>query len=108
MNSINHLANDRRLDLARWGSPCYWSSGQGSDLKTYPIEMQLLDDGKSALLPAWDEESGEWHIGFEWSEPRDITEVLITYLGKEGMCHSGIVKVEYWNKNWPVNNPERH
>lgn len=104
---MGNIKTSEFMNLVEWGEAFYWNDGQGKDLNSYPIKPQIGDEGNSIWLPVKDEKTGEWHLGFEWSEPRDIQGVLFTCLNEACQCRPLDFKVEYWNKNWPIPNPER-
>ena len=98
---------NRAVNLIEWGKAYYWNNAQGSALRYYPIKPQTLDGGKKVWLPQWSEEAGEWHLGFEWEEPREVAGVEIIYSGMESMPRLQDVKIQYWNSSWPTPMPER-
>jgi len=101
--------NNRRkaINLAEWGKAYYWNNALRSEMKYYPIKPRLLDGGKMAWIPEWNEEAGEWQLGFEWDEPREVAGVEIIYSGMDSLPCSQDVKIEYWNSKWPTPMPER-
>ena len=52
-----------------------------------------------------DPETGEWHVGLEWQEPRDVRQVVVRYAGSSDVPPH--LRVQYWHKNWPTPAPER-
>ncbi len=89
------------IDQARFAEICWWMGTERRDLHTYPIQRE--SDG--VLRPAQDPQSGEWHLGLEWSEPRDICQVVVEYADSKGVPPD--VRVQYWQQNWPAPAPER-
>lgn len=87
------------MDLAPFGKLRWWSGTQKQDLHTYPIEPEA--DG--VLRPVRDAQSGEWRLGVEWDEMRDVRRVVVSYAGE---VPPGL-KVQYWRFNWPTPAPER-
>ena len=95
------------INLAEWGKAYYWNNAQRSDLRYYPIKPQTLDGGKMVWVPEWNEEAAEWHLGFEWDEPREVAGVEITYSEINNLPCSKDVRIQYWNSRWPTPMPER-
>jgi len=87
------------VDLAAFGRLRWWTGTEKQDLHFHPIVAEA--DG--SLRPAKDPESGEWHLGIEWDEMRDVRQVAVQYAGT---VPTGL-KVQYWRYNWPTPAPER-
>lgn len=87
------------VDLAAFGKLHWWSGTQKQDLYTHPIAPEA--DG--TLRPVRDAQTGEWHLGVEWDETRDVRQVVVTYAGDVPSS----LKVQYWRFNWPTIAPER-
>lgn len=89
------------IDQARFAEIRWWTGTERRDLHTYPIQR----DSDGLLRPVRDPQSGEWHLGLEWSEPRDICQVVVEYADSKGVPPD--VRVQYWQQNWPAPAPER-
>ncbi|MDF1513078.1 MAG: hypothetical protein P1S60_04645 [Anaerolineae bacterium] len=87
------------IDLAQFAQSRWWTGTQRHDLAVHP----LVPDGDGLLLPAQDPESGTWHWGLEWDEPRDIRQVVVRFL--EHLPDNVII--QYWQKVWPTPAPQR-
>lgn len=90
-----------RVDLAGFAQMRWWTGTDKQDLRVHEIEP----DGAGLLRPARDPHTGEWHIGLEWPEPRDVRQVVIRYAGNGGVPAG--LRVQYWRRNWPTPAPER-
>lgn len=88
-----------RVDAARDAVVCWWSGNTPREITTHPIEG-TADGGWTAVAA---ETAGEWYIGLEWTEPRDIHRVVVEPVPAD----AGVVRVEYWRQNWPTPAPER-
>ncbi|NLE44572.1 MAG: hypothetical protein GX620_07605 [Chloroflexi bacterium] len=89
------------VDLAKYAQRRWWTGGQGHDLTVHAVSVD--DDGN--WLPGRDPDSGEWQVGLEWDEPRDIREVVVRLAGSGEPSPN--LRVQYWRKNWPTPAPER-
>jgi hypothetical protein len=96
----------QQINLTEWSKAYYWNNKQRSEMKYYPLKQQVIN-GETVWLPKWIEEAGEWHLGFEWDEPREIAGVEITWSVAEPFPASRDVKIQYWNSSWPTPMPER-
>jgi hypothetical protein len=87
------------VDLAPFAWVRWWTGTERHDLHTHDLPPEA--DG--TFLPGYDPQSGEWQIGLEWPEPRDIRQVLVRFTDHA----PSDLRVEYWRKNWPTPAPER-
>ena len=88
------------VNAAEFGARRWWR-GAGREMEVYGVAVD--DAGYS--LPGVDSDSGEWQIGLEWDEPRDIARVVVGF-PSAGVVPSGLT-VQYWRQNWPTPAPER-
>ncbi len=63
------------VDLAAFGKLHWWSGTQKQDLHTHPI----VPEADGTLRPVRDAQTGEWHLGVEWDETRDVRQVAVTF-----------------------------
>ena len=77
----------------------WWSGGERRDLQAHEIGS----DADGHLLPGRDPATGQWQLGLEWEEPRDVCRVAVRFAGA---VPSGVT-VQYWRANWPTPAPER-
>jgi len=89
------------IDLADFAVRRRWTGSQGHELCAYPV--QTAADG--VWIPEFDSESGKWHAGLEWEEPRDIRRVAVCFADADGIPAD--IVVQYWRRNWPTPGPER-
>jgi hypothetical protein len=92
---------ERPVDLADFAIIRWWTGAEGRSLHSHDLGPE--PDGW--LRPGRDPETGEWHVGLEWAEPRDICRVTVEYA--EGSAPPPDIRVQYWHKNWPSPAPER-
>lgn len=95
----SHLAAGAPVDLSGFATLCWWTGTERQNLRTHLLSR----DSQGRLHPAQDPDSGEWHLGLEWNEPRDVRRVVVEYAGEIPPD----VRVQYWQKNWPTPAPER-
>ena len=89
------------VDLAEFARVRWWTGTERHDLHVHEIQA----DADGYWRPGRDPDSGEWHIGLEWQEPRDVQCVVVRYVEPGGVpAH---LRVQYWRKNWPTPAPER-
>jgi hypothetical protein len=96
--TINPSAGDS-VDLAPFAQLRWWSGGEGRDLRVH----EIASDADGYLLPGRDAATGQWQLGLEWEEPRDVRRVMVCFAGA---VPAG-VKIQYWRQNWPTPAPER-
>ena len=89
------------INLAKFARVRWWTGTEKQDLHVHEIEP----DGAGLLRPVRDPSTGEWHIGLEWTEPRDVRQVVVHYASDSGIPPN--LRVQYWRKNWPTPAPER-
>ena len=95
------------LNLAEWGKAYTWNNKQRHEMRYDPLKPESADDGKSVWLPRWIEDTKEWHLGFEWDEPREVAGVSIVYTDADHLPALQAVRIEHWNTSWPTMMPER-
>jgi hypothetical protein len=78
-----------------------WWHGAGRDLEAHPVGR----DGEGLLHPHLDSQTGEWHLGLEWDEPRYVRKVVVRFADAENVPDD--LQVQYWRHNWPTPAPER-
>jgi hypothetical protein len=91
----------RPVDLAEFALVRWWTGTEKQDLCAHDVEP----DADGLLQPARDPGTGEWHIGLEWQEPRDVRQVVVRYANAEQVPSD--LRVQYWRKHWPTPAPER-
>ena len=87
------------IDAVPDGMLCFWTGTTPAEIAWHPLRQR--DDG--AYLPARDAATGEWYIGVQWDEPRDIGRVIVAVEGED----AALLRVEYWRHTWPTPAPER-
>ncbi len=95
----DHIQTSTPIDLAQFAETRWWTGTQRHDLIVHP----LTPDAGGILLPAHDPLSGAWHWGLEWSEPRDVRQVVVQFAG----APPSKVQIQYWQNTWPTPAPER-
>ncbi len=87
------------IDAVPDGMLCFWSGTTPAEMEWHLLRQR--DDG--AYLPERDAVTGEWYVGVQWDEPRDIQRVVGDLEGDS----STLARIEYWRHNWPTPAPER-
>ena len=87
------------VDLAEFARTRRWTGTERHDLRAY----DAVPDADGLLRPVRDPESGAWHLGLEWDEPRDVRQVVVCFAG----AAPPDVRVQYWQHVWPTPAPER-
>ena len=82
-------------------SAVHWWQGVGGELETHSIGR----DAEGFLRPHLDPQTGKWHLGLEWAEPRDVRKVVVRFADPSRIL--GDPQVQYWRHNWPTPAPER-
>ncbi len=97
--TATHPAPGAPVDLAPYARARWWSGTQGRDL----VAHDIAPDPSGRLEPGQDPQTGEWQVGLEWPEMRDVCRVEVRFAGAvpEGL------QVQYWRRNWPTPAPER-
>jgi hypothetical protein len=98
-SSVKSIRVGDRIDLSPFALMRWWSGTEQHDLRVH----ELQPDAVGLWPPGQDPETGEWHIGLEWPEPRDVRQVVVRFAG----AVPPNLKVQYWRKNWPTPAPER-
>jgi hypothetical protein len=88
------------VDLARFARIRWWAGTERHDLQVHDIQP----DADGMLSPGSDPQTGEWQIGLEWAEPRDVRQVVVRFADAAVPAD---LRVQYWRKNWPTPAPER-
>lgn len=96
---LDRIRVNAPIDLAQFAKNRWWTGTQQHDLEIHP----LTPNAGGILLPAQDQQSGAWHWGLEWTEPRDIRQVVVHFLDDP----PAKVQVQYWHNSWPTPAPER-
>jgi hypothetical protein len=89
------------VDIGQFALVRWWTGTERHDLHVHEIRP----DDNGLLLPGRDPESGAWHIGLEWQEPRDVHRLVVRYVEPGGVPPN--LRVQYWRQNWPTPAPER-
>ena len=87
------------MDIAAYGQMRWWSGGEQNDLRIHAMER----DEQGHWRPGRDPATGQWQIGLEWEEPRDVQMVSVEYAHQP----PADVQVQYWRKHWSTPAPER-
>jgi hypothetical protein len=88
------------VDVVPFGSLRGWR-GALHDLEVHDVQP----DAAGLLRPHVDPQSGQWHLGVEWDEPRDVRQVVVRF--PPGAPVPADLRVEYWRHSWPTPAPER-
>jgi len=94
-------AADQPIDLAPLARPRWWTGTQRHDLHVH--DLSITPDG--LLQAAQDPTTGEWQIGLEWREPRDVRRVTVRFARPDAVPRD--LRLQYWRHNWPNQAPER-
>jgi len=86
-------AVDRSINLADFGRVVQFT---GDDART--LEVKQLDRGEDGWQ-AWQGEGGQWMIGLEWDEPRDVAQVEIEF--RHAIADRDQIAVQYFKNHWP-------
>jgi len=62
------------------------------------FEVHELERGADGW-EAWTDDEGQYIIGVEWDEPRDLAEVEIEF--RHAIAHREQIKVQYFQNHWP-------
>lgn len=88
------------LDIAPFARVCFWTGESRHNLTRHDIS--------AAAAGGWDfvpfDAPGSWQLGLEWSEPRDLRAVELTFASPPP--HD--CQLQYWRQNWPTPAPERY
>ena len=102
MSSRDARSKDPRVgntvDLAAFAMVRWWTGTEKQDLHIHDLRPEA--DG--TWRPARDPETGQWHIGLEWEDPRDVRKVVVEFAG----AVPPDLKVAYWRRNWPTPAPQ--
>ncbi len=88
------------VDVVPFGSLRWWK-GALHDLEVHDVEP----DASGLMRPHLDPEAGQWHLGVEWDEPRDVSQVVVRFPSDAQV--PAALRVEYWRHSWPTPAPER-
>jgi len=89
------------VDLAPFAWVRWWSGAERHSLAPHDLAREA--DG--CYHPAFDPETGAWHLGLEWPEPQNVRQVVVRF-ADPGAANTDL-RVEYWRKSWPTPAPER-
>jgi hypothetical protein len=84
---------DDRIDLAEFARVVQYSGDKPENIEARELERGV--DGWSAWLGP----DGQYMIGVEWDEPRDLAEVNIEF--RHAVANRDQIKVQYWQNHWP-------
>lgn len=87
--------DDGRIDLADFGRPVEYTGESPETLETRPLERGF--DG----WDTWRGPDGQFMMGLEFDEPRDIAEAGIEF--RHAIAERTRIQVQYWRQHWPVN-----
>lgn len=95
---IAQVDEDLPVDAAGDAYVCSW-------VGTAPnvVRIPLASSADGGWIAAEGDVPGEWYVGLEWSEPRDICRVIAELASPQ----AHVIRIEYWRKNWPTPAPER-
>lgn len=85
---------DDRIDLAEFARVVEYSGDKPESLEARELERGT--DGWTA----WKGEDGQYMIGIEWDEPRDIAEANIEF--RHAVANRDQIRVQYWQHHWPT------
>jgi len=86
-------AADKRIDLAEFARAVEYTGD-----KAETLQARELDRGVDGWT-AWKGEDGQYMIGLEWDEPRDIAEACIEF--RHAVANRETIQVQYWQHHWP-------
>ncbi|MDM8004675.1 MAG: hypothetical protein QUV05_00780 [Phycisphaerae bacterium] len=84
---------DKRIDLGEFARAVEYTGD-----KPETLEVRELDRGIDGWT-AWKGEDGQYMIGMEWDEPRDIAETCIEF--RHAVANRETIQVQYWQHHWP-------
>ncbi|MHB0856427.1 MAG: hypothetical protein ACYC5M_02525 [Anaerolineae bacterium] len=87
-----------RVDAAAFALLHWWEGTERNDLQTNTIQPD-----EAGLLPMAQESAGKWQLGLEWTQPRDVRQVVVEFAGQA----PADVQIQYWRMQWPQPAPER-
>jgi len=87
------LAADDRINLADFARVVRY---EGRSPET--LEVRAIEQGPDGW-PAWQGEDGQYMIGVEWDEPREVAEVNIEF--RHAIANREEIQVQYWQDHWP-------
>ena len=97
VRSSNPRAGDA-VDLAAFATVRWWTGTEKQDLHTHDLSPEADGSWRAARDP----ETGQWHIGLDWEDPRDVRKVVVEFAG----ATPPDLKVAYWRRNWPTPAPQ--
>ncbi len=93
MAAAGLMGLDKRIDLGEWARAVQYTGD-----KPETLEVRELDRGEDGWT-AWKGEDGQYMIGMEWDEPRDIAEACIEF--RHAVANREQIRVQYWQHHWP-------
>lgn len=87
-----------RIDLAEFGRVVHFPE--------VPTKVTTTKDELSRGSDGWDavqDEDGQYSIGIEWDEPRDISEVNIEF--RHAIADRELIKAQYWKEDKTASQP---
>lgn len=84
---------DDRIDLAEFARVVQYTGETPEALDVRELERGV--DGWTA----WKGDDGQYMIGLEWDEPRDLAEVAIEF--RHAVADREQIRVQYWQHHWP-------
>lgn len=90
---ISGAGADDRINLAQYARIVEYSGDSPETIGA--AELERGADG----WEAWRGADGDYRIGIEWDEPRDITEVNIEF--RHAIANREKIRVQYWQNHWP-------
>ncbi|MEA3345133.1 MAG: hypothetical protein U9Q78_02630 [Chloroflexota bacterium] len=99
VSKVQEMIN-QPVDVAAFAA-LHWWQGTGRELEVHLIER----DAEGLLHPHLDPQTGEWHLGLEWEEPRNVRQVVVRFAAAADIPND--LRVQYWRHNWPTPAPER-
>ncbi len=87
------------LDIAPFARVCYWTGEARHTLAAHEIAAAAA--GGWGFVPF--DVPDTWQLGLEWSEPRDLRALELTFASAPPRHF----QLQYWRQNWPTPAPER-
>lgn len=87
-------------DLTPFGRLTYWTGSNPRDIQAHPLEARRAGSASPVWLPGPGPGRGEFQIGVEWDEPRDVASVRVVWDGPPPAAEA--LRLEYWHLTWPT------
>ena len=101
----NVLQENSFVNLINFSKYRYWINEHANSLKVFDINP-LYENCQLMWHPGYLQEKSEWHIGFEWDEPRDVKNIWLRFKDKSSLPDKKDIMIQYWGGNWPMDLPE--